>query len=136
LFEGVARQFNFPVVAVPDSAQTQEAVVRYLVSVLATVGRLAPDSAETCIEGVLRREFLGLTGLGRGAALPHRLTTAVSVPTGIVGQVPHGVQWGGVDEQPVTAVCLVLCPASCEQLREYMAMLECASCELAALPAV
>jgi mannitol/fructose-specific phosphotransferase system IIA component (Ntr-type) len=132
VFEGVARQFGLPVVVVPRSAQTQEQVVHFLIAALAAGGGLAAGSEDKAVADVLKRESLAPTGLGRGAALPHGLTTAVSAPTGAVGRVPHGVVWGGADEQPVTAVCLVLCPASCGRLREYMQMLEGAARELAA----
>src|SRR4051812_6954833 len=94
MFEGVAHQFNFPVVVVPPTARTQEAVLRFLVAVLAGRGQLVNGSEDSVVKQMLQRERLGPTGFECGAAVPHRMTDAVTVPTGVVGQVMHGVVWG------------------------------------------
>jgi mannitol/fructose-specific phosphotransferase system IIA component (Ntr-type) len=109
---------------VSETAATPEAVVRHLVAGLAEDGLVPLDGVGQIVAKLLLRESLAPTGLGHGAAVPRGMTTAVLAPTGVVGHVPHGVRWGSTDSELVTAVCLILCPASGEGLALYVRMLE------------
>jgi mannitol/fructose-specific phosphotransferase system IIA component (Ntr-type) len=126
VFEAVSERFDLPVVVLPESANTRDAVVRHLASVLIASGRIADGALDHAVAGILKREMFGSTAIGRGAAVPHVMTTAVSAPTGVVGHLAHGVDWGEPHAEPVTAVCLVLCPATCDRISDYLHMLEAA----------
>ncbi len=134
MFEGVAGQFGLPIIEVPATARTPEAVLRHLVARLAADGLVDAEAVEATVRHLVKREEIASTGLGPGFALPHCKTTAVSHPTGAVGRVPHGVDWGGVDREPVTAVCLLLCPALGGGVTAFLRMLEAVAREAAAGP--
>jgi mannitol/fructose-specific phosphotransferase system IIA component (Ntr-type) len=132
MFEGVAQLFGLAMVEVPATARTPEAILRTLLAYLVTCRLVAPDKVEEAVAHLLQREALCSTALGGGVALPHSMTTAVCHPTGVIGQIPHGVKWSEQDSEPVTAVCLLLCPALGEELLLYMRMIQTATREVAA----
>jgi mannitol/fructose-specific phosphotransferase system IIA component (Ntr-type) len=104
---------GFPVVGLPSSASSPDAVVRFLLEQLVQAGRLRPEDAATIASQVLHRETLASTGIGRGIALPHGKSDLVGELLGVVGRSTTGVAWpGALDDAPVRVVCLLVAPAS------------------------
>jgi len=67
-------------------------------------------SATLVAEAVLAREEIMGTGIGHGVAVPHARLDGVTAPTIVVGVVSRGVNFDGIDDEPVRLVFLVLTP--------------------------
>jgi len=105
-------EFRYPVVALPDSAMSPDAIVKFLVEHLVKLGRLQSKLADQVVCQVLRRESQGSTNVGRGFALPHSKSNAVKEVLGVFGRSTIPVAWPGpADSEPVHVVCLLVTPA-------------------------
>lgn len=62
-------------------------------------------------EALVRRERAYSSAVGKGVALPHARSIAVSRSRTFVARAPRGVEWGAADGQPVHIVILTLAPA-------------------------
>ena len=96
------------VIKVPLTAKSKDEVVRELLGVLASAGRLADE--RKAYEAVLAREALGSTGLENGIAVPHAKTTAVKDLTIAIGIAPSGIDFQALDGKPSTLFFLILAP--------------------------
>lgn len=65
------------------------------------------------------RERLGGSGIGKGVAVPHLRSLAVSDSRLVVARSKRGIQWDAPDEGPVHLVLLVLTPAECPEEAHY-----------------
>jgi mannitol/fructose-specific phosphotransferase system IIA component (Ntr-type) len=66
---------------------------------------------EAVTRAVLSRErFMG-TGIGHGIAVPNARLEGLSVPVVVVGTIPDGVAFEGVDDELVRLVLVILTPA-------------------------
>lgn len=71
----------------------------------------APDlSRGEVFDALLARERLGGTGLGHGVALPHGRVKGNHVTRGAFIQLPHGIDFDAIDQQPVDLVFALLVP--------------------------
>lgn len=61
-------------------------------------------------DALLQRERLGSTGLGNGIALPHARMPQVAKAVGAFIQIPNGVDFDAVDNQPVDLAFAMLVP--------------------------
>ncbi|MEN8179466.1 MAG: PTS IIA-like nitrogen regulatory protein PtsN [Pseudomonadota bacterium] len=61
-------------------------------------------------DALLQRERLGSTGLGKGIALPHARMPQVAKAVGAFIQIPNGVDFDAVDNQPVDLAFAMLVP--------------------------
>jgi mannitol/fructose-specific phosphotransferase system IIA component (Ntr-type) len=106
-------EFGFPVVGLPASViSSPEVTVKFLVEQLVTSGHIQPKDADRLVSQVLHRESLGSTGIGRGVAIPHTTSGAVTSVLGVVGRSEEPVTWpGAVDNEPVRTVYLLVAPA-------------------------
>ncbi len=103
--------FEIPAVDVPRwAASSIEAVVRFLVGELSATCCVSAEAAELVTGQVLRRESLGSTGLGRGAAIPNAKSDLVSQPGAVMGRLSHPLDWDAIDGEPVSRVYLLLVP--------------------------
>jgi PTS system fructose-specific IIA component/PTS system nitrogen regulatory IIA component len=76
----------------------REGVLREMVGRLKENGEVSEADVEAVYEGLLSRERLGSTGIGKGVAIPH---------------VRHdGVDFAAVDGSPVRVVFMILSPES------------------------
>uniref|UniRef100_A0A832I3I6 PTS sugar transporter subunit IIA n=1 Tax=Eiseniibacteriota bacterium TaxID=2212470 RepID=A0A832I3I6_UNCEI len=80
---------------------------------LARVARAAgvARDADVLRDALVRRERAYSSAVGKGVALPHARSIAVSRPRMLVARAPRGVEWGAADGQPVQIVVLTLAPA-------------------------
>lgn len=66
---------------------------------------------ETAIlDGLEEREALGSTGFGRGVAIPHARSAAVSRPTVVLLRLDHAVDFAAADGMPVDLVFGLISP--------------------------
>jgi mannitol/fructose-specific phosphotransferase system IIA component (Ntr-type) len=107
---------EIPIVELPASALADPAsAIRYLVEQLAAMGTLPPSDVPEVLAGVLRREALGSTSIGRGLALPHYHGELVLGAQSIIGTTATGIVWpNSLDRLPVRRVLLALAPRTME----------------------
>lgn len=74
-------------------------------------GKLSLD-AEAVLQELLKREALGSTGVGAGAAIPHARIAGLSAPVGAFARLRKPMNFESIDGQPVDLVFLLLAPAT------------------------
>jgi len=67
-------------------------------------------NADEILEGLEQREALGSTGFGRGVAIPHCRSEAVTRPTVAVLKLDHPVDFKSADAIPVSLVFGLVSP--------------------------
>jgi PTS system nitrogen regulatory IIA component len=85
-------------------------VVQQLLHRLAADGHLDPGRVPLVFDGVMRRESLGSTGIGRGIAIPHTKHPGVPRRLGILGICRPPVDFDSVDGEPADLIFLILAP--------------------------
>src|SRR5262249_28087744 len=105
----VAADLGYPLIELPDTADSMESALRVMVNHLVATGALPPGQEEEALGAVRRRELLGATAVGQAPALPPGYSSAVVGTVGLVAASKAGVVWpGSLDGQAVHTVCLVL----------------------------
>ncbi|MBK7405085.1 MAG: phosphoenolpyruvate--protein phosphotransferase [Phycisphaerales bacterium] len=97
-------------ILVGADASSKEEAIRQAVDLLWIAGRT--DAPRPVEEAVWAREETYSTGLGHGFAVPHCKCDAVSAPTLAVLKLEQPIEWGSMDDKPVTTVLLLAVPAS------------------------
>jgi Kef-type K+ transport system membrane component KefB/mannitol/fructose-specific phosphotransferase system IIA component (Ntr-type) len=90
-----------------DAATKEDAIVE-LLDMLEANGLIRDSRAAG--QAVLDRETQLSTGVGHGIAIPHGRTGGVDKLLCAVGVARAGIDFGAIDEQPVTIIVLVLTP--------------------------
>jgi Kef-type K+ transport system membrane component KefB len=88
-------------------ATTADEAIRSLAQLAAERARLAPELVTAAI--LAREELMG-TGLGHGIAVPHARLDALAAPVVVLGASRSGVEFQGVDDEPVRLIFLILTP--------------------------
>ena len=65
---------------------------------------------EAALAGLIEREKLTSTGIGRGIAIPHLLTEEAGQTVMAFGRKRDGLRFDSVDNQPVTLIFLIVGP--------------------------
>ena len=102
------------------SPRVSAADKRQALSVIAEIaGRTLKLKPATVLEGLLKREEMGSTGVGHGVATPHTHVQGLDRMRGIFVRLEQPIDFGAVDEQPVDLVFALLSPpeAASEHLR-------------------
>jgi PTS system nitrogen regulatory IIA component len=95
----------------PDlTATTKEGVIREMVESLRVAGQFRGADLEDIVRAILKREFLGSTGIGRGVAIPHTKHQSVDRLVGTVAVAPRGVNFDSLDGEPVHVFVLLISP--------------------------
>ena len=68
--------------------------------------------ADHVLAELVKREQLGSTGMGGGAAIPHARLDQIKKPWGMLVRLKSPVDFDAVDAQPVDIVFLLLLPAT------------------------
>lgn len=68
-------------------------------------------SREKVLDALVAREKLGSTAIGKGAALPHAKTDAVSAPAAAVVLLKEPIAFASLDDVPIDIVIAVVAPA-------------------------
>jgi mannitol/fructose-specific phosphotransferase system IIA component (Ntr-type) len=96
---------------VPElSATNKEGVIREMVESLRAAGQFRGADVEDIIRAILKREFLGSTGIGRGVAIPHTKHNSVERLIGTVSLSSKGVAFDSLDGEPVHVFVLLISP--------------------------
>ncbi|MGE5359600.1 MAG: phosphoenolpyruvate--protein phosphotransferase [Bacteroidales bacterium] len=92
-------------VIVKGSARTKEEAIKEAVDRLYVAGRT--DTPRDVEAAVWRREAVYSTGFGHGFAIPHCKTDAVSANSLVLLKLESPVEWGSLDEKPVSLLILL-----------------------------
>jgi mannitol/fructose-specific phosphotransferase system IIA component (Ntr-type) len=96
---------------VPDlPATNKEGVIREMVEALRAAGQFRGADLEDIIRAILKREFLGSTGIGRGVAIPHTKHNSVERLIGTVALSHQGIAFDSLDGEPVHVFVLLISP--------------------------
>ena len=93
---------------------------RQALSVIAEIaGRTLKLKPAAVLDGLLKREELGSTGVGHGVATPHTHVKGLTRVHGIFVRLETPVDFGAMDDQPVDLLFALLAPpdASSQHLR-------------------
>ncbi len=91
-------------------ATNKEGVIREMVESLRTAGQFRGADVEDIIRAILKREFLGSTGIGRGVAIPHTKHNSVERLIGTVALSREGIAFDSLDGEPVHVFVLLISP--------------------------
>jgi fructose-specific phosphotransferase system IIA component len=83
-------------------------VLKELTAVIARSGSIG--DLDKLYEELLKREALASTGIGRGIAIPHCLTSQVKNTIMGFGRKLEGIKFDAVDDEPVTLFFLLVGP--------------------------
>ena len=91
-------------------ATNKEGVIRAMVESLRAAGQFRGADLEDIIRAILKREFLGSTGIGRGVAIPHTKHNSVERLIGTVAISSKGIAFDSLDGEPVHVFVLLISP--------------------------
>jgi PTS system nitrogen regulatory IIA component len=91
-------------------ATNKEGVIREMVESLRAAGQFRGADLEDIIRAILKREFLGSTGIGRGVAIPHTKHNSVERLVGTVALSHKGIAFDSLDGEPVHVFVLLISP--------------------------
>lgn len=89
----------------------RDEVLRVFVDRLVELGAFPADAGTTVLRAVLKRERVGSTGVGRGIAIPHAKTSAVTGPIVAFARIAEPIPYGATDGADVHSLFLVVSPA-------------------------
>ncbi len=92
------------------TASSKEGVIRTMVEHLAYAGQFRGAEQEDIVRAILKREFLGSTGIGQGVAIPHTKHQSVDRLVGTIAVAPAGVAFESLDGEPVYIFVLLISP--------------------------
>ena len=69
-----------------------------------------PDTTRSIFEGLIVRERLGSTGLGRGVALPHTRSPDIEQPRAALLRLAEPIDFDAADRRPVDLLFALLVP--------------------------
>ncbi len=96
-----------------------------LLSEVLTEG-LTDIDAEDVMEGLIERERLGCTGLGRAVAMPHARIAGIDESIGAFIRLSEAIDFDSADGEPVDLIFGLLVPENCDesQLSEVGELIE------------
>jgi PTS system nitrogen regulatory IIA component len=100
-------------------SKTKNEVIKELMKIIQESDKIT--SPEKALNGLFGREELGTTGIGKGVAIPHAKTDAVTDLLVGFGISKEGINYGSMDEEPVKIFFIFLSPLDGNQ--EYLKIL-------------
>lgn len=94
-------------------ANSKKRVLEYFSKLLATETNSL--SSREIYDGLLVRERLGSTGIGRGVAIPHARVDKNTATLGAFLQIEQGVDYDAIDRQPVDLFFALVVPEACTE---------------------
>jgi len=102
-------EFFRPEFFVPKlKAKTKDSVLKELTAVLVNSGPVR--DGELVLDMLRQREALGSTGIGKGVAIPHGRSLAVSEMVVLFARSATGIPFDAIDEEPVHLFFLIVAP--------------------------
>ena len=103
--------FVVPEGIVPDlQASSKEEAIRAMVRSLKDCGAIRPESEDSIVAAILKREELGSTGIGNGVAVPHTKHPSVDRLIATVALSKEGVDFASLDSEAVYILFLLVSP--------------------------
>jgi PTS system fructose-specific IIA component/PTS system nitrogen regulatory IIA component len=99
-------------------SEDRDAAIREMVGRLAENGEIAEDLAQPLVDGLLARERLGSTGIGKGVAIPHVKHEGVKDLLIAVGRSDQGLDFAAIDGEGVRVLFLIIAPEANQE--EYL----------------
>jgi PTS system nitrogen regulatory IIA component len=90
------------------SAKDKDGVLQEMVESLVRAERI--KEGDILLQMLRQREHLGSTGIGRGVAVPHGRTLAITRLAVVFGRSEAGIDFDSMDEKPVHLVFLTVAP--------------------------
>lgn len=81
----------------------------------------AISSKSEFLEDVLKREEEGITGIGKGIAIPHGKSKIVLKTSIAIGVSKHDIEWESFDDDPIR--CVILFAVKDTELSEHVMIL-------------
>ena len=100
-------------------AKTKNDVIKELMKSINNSEKITASEKE--LNALYEREELGTTGIGKGVAIPHAKTDAVTDLLVGFGISKEGINYGSIDEEPVKIFFIFLSPLDGNQ--EYLKIL-------------
>ncbi len=88
----------------------RDSVLRNVVDRLVSAGAFDEPAGTTVLRAILKRERVGTTGVGRGIAIPHAKTSAVSEVVVSYARLVEPIDYGATDGELVHSLFLVVSP--------------------------
>jgi mannitol/fructose-specific phosphotransferase system IIA component (Ntr-type) len=85
-------------------------VIHALTEALVKAKRLQPEQMADIVEGAMKREMVGSTGIGHGIAVPHCRTAVSDEIMCSYGHCSEGLDFDSLDGEPVHSVFLLITP--------------------------
>jgi nitrogen PTS system EIIA component len=105
----------------PDlTSTTKNEVIEELIGPLIATGVL--KNSNLVLETLKKRETLGSTGIGKGVAIPHCRTLAVSKIHIVCGVSKKGIEYDATDKKKVNLFFLILAPPN-DEANRYLPIL-------------
>ncbi|MHC4470563.1 MAG: PTS sugar transporter subunit IIA [Planctomycetota bacterium] len=86
----------------------RESAIREMVRLLTESGEIPKKVVDALIDGLLTRERLGSTGIGKGVAIPHVRLEGFDKLLIAVGRSEPGVDFSAVDGEMVRVIFLII----------------------------
>ncbi len=90
------------------TSKDKEGALQEMVEALVRAGRI--KEGDILLEMLRQREHLGSTGIGRGVAVPHGRTLAITRLAVVFGRSEEGIEFDSMDGKPVHLVFLTVAP--------------------------
>ena len=102
------------------SAKDKDGALKEMVECLVQAKRI--QEGEILLQMLRQREHLGSTGIGRGVAVPHGRTLAMTRLAVVFARSEAGIEFEAMDEKPVHLVFLTVAPPQ-ERTNLYLPVL-------------
>jgi mannitol/fructose-specific phosphotransferase system IIA component (Ntr-type) len=100
----------------------RDEVLRDFVERLVAAGVFEEPAGTSVLRAVLKRERVGSTGVGRGIAIPHAKTSAITTPVVAFARIAEPIPYGATDGADVHSLFLVVSPAEANE--QHVAILK------------
>jgi len=107
-FAGLAGFFRHEFFLPELVSETKEEVLEELIQPLIDDGKI--KSRSLVLETLNKRETLGSTGIGKGVAIPHCRTLAISGVQIVAGISKKGIHYDAIDKKKVHLFFLIIAP--------------------------
>lgn len=86
----------------------KETTIEYLLDLVMETGRVTDQ--EEALSALMKREQETTTGVGKGIAIPHAQTSAVTQPSVAFCRSSAGLDFESMDEEPAHLIFMILVP--------------------------
>lgn len=94
------------------AASNAEEALKEIVEAMVKKRILKAGERAEVLEGLLKREKLGTTAIGKGVALPHVRRADLKEPVGAIGHSTGGINFRALDGGPTHTICVTMTPVN------------------------